>query len=63
MVDIIRKDNLTDLIHSQPTQSGSGNNTPTPPQQSGGNQGQPASQVVSSTGTTITLGQDNIKKK
>jgi hypothetical protein len=63
MADMIRKDNLTDLIHSQPAASSSGNNQPSQPQSSEGNQGKPASQVVSNNDSTVTLGQETIKTK
>jgi hypothetical protein len=62
MVDIIRKDNLTDLLQSQPTQS-SGSNQPTPQPQATPSQGKPASAATGNNGETITLGQDVIKSK
>ncbi|GEM_PF-3642907 len=66
MVDVIRKDNLTDLIHATPPSNGGNGNQPTqqtPQQQPSGNQGKPAPTATGSNGEVITLGQESIKVK
>lgn len=66
MVDILRKDNLTDLIHSTPPANSGNNPQPTqqaPTQQPSSNQGKPAPTATGSNGETITLGQGDIKVK
>lgn len=63
MVDIIRKDNLTDLVQNPPTPTSSGNTQPTQTQPTNSNQGKPATQAINSDGQVITLGQGISKTK
>ncbi len=63
MVEVIRKDNLTDLVQAPPPTNNGGNTTPTPQQPNSGNHGQPATQATNSNGQVIQLGQNNIKVK
>lgn len=63
MLDILRKDNLTDLVQNPPTPSNSGNTQPAQPQPTSSNQGKPATQATNSDGQVITLGQGISKTK